>query len=141
MRSSPPRRHSRPRPRRRDHVAMPHNDFVDDSLGPVVGRKLALLDGALDENVFALFKRHSDFGKIAVERQIVPIRALLPLAVAVLKPIGLAQSHVRHGHPGWEEPNFWFLGDVPCYFHTIHLHTKLSSFRETVFLYEAPIHG
>ena len=80
-------------------MAVPHDDLVDDALGPVLRSELALLDGAFDKDVLALLEGERDFGEVSVERQAVPVGALLPLLAAVLKAIRLAQSHIGDGYP------------------------------------------
>ena len=47
---------------RSNQVTVPHDDLVDDALGSILWSELALLDGALDENVLALFECQRDLG-------------------------------------------------------------------------------
>ncbi len=42
-------------------MAVPHDDFVDHTLGPILWSKLALFNGALDKDVLALVKRERNF--------------------------------------------------------------------------------
>src|ERR1035438_10479302 len=56
-------------PQRGDQVTAPDHDFMYGSLHSVAIRgELALLDGALDEDVVALLEGRRDAGKIAVKR-------------------------------------------------------------------------
>src|SRR5260370_14479198 len=47
--------------RRSDQAAVPHDDFLDHTLGPLLWAKLALFNGALDKDVLALVKRDRNF--------------------------------------------------------------------------------
>ncbi len=76
-------------------MAVPYDDLINGSLNSVAFRcKLALLDGSVDEDVVALFEGLCDSRKIAVERQIVPIRLLLRFAVPVLVSVAFTQANV-----------------------------------------------
>src|SRR3954449_12218951 len=80
--------------RGRDHMAMPHDNFVDCPGAAVFRRELALFDRAFDVQVLALVEGDSDVGKIAVKRKAVPVRMFVPLLGAVLIPVALAQAGV-----------------------------------------------
>ena len=71
-------------------MAMPHDDFVYYPLGSILRGKLALLDGAFDENVVALVKRQHDVRKVPVERKTIPISPFLPLTITILEAIRLS---------------------------------------------------
>ena len=85
-------------PRCGDHVAVPNDDFMDDSLRSVaLRRELALLDSAFDEDVVALIEGHGNAGKIAVEGEAVPVGVLLRFAIGVLISVAFAETHVGDG--------------------------------------------
>ena len=84
--------------RRSDQLAGPDNDLMNDSLHSVaLWRELALLDGSFDEYVVALLEIRRDAGKLAIERQVVPIGVLLRFAIGVLVPVALAETGIRDG--------------------------------------------
>src|SRR5260370_36249965 len=62
-----------------NEVAVSHDDLVHPSLGAVLRRELALLDGAFDEDVLPLIEAERHFGQVPVERQARPGGSLLPL--------------------------------------------------------------
>src|SRR5580698_9513627 len=83
--------------RRGNQVAIPHDDFMDDSLHAVTFRReLALLNRPFDEDVVAFFQSHRDARKVAIERQTVPIRVLLRFAVAVLVSVAFPKTDIRN---------------------------------------------
>ena len=87
--------------RRGDHVAIPHDDFMDDSLHAVsFRRELALLNRPFDEDVVAFLQSRRDARKVAIERQVVPIRVLLRFAVAVLVSVAFPKTDIRDGCSG-----------------------------------------
>src|ERR1022692_1795365 len=58
--------------RRRDQVAVPNNDFMDDALHAVgLRRELALLDRPLDEEVVAFLESRRGAREVAIEGQVV----------------------------------------------------------------------
>ena len=73
---------------------------MDDSLHAVtLRRELALLDRPFDENVVAFLEGGRDARKVAIERQVVPIRVLLRFAVAVLVSVASPRRTFATGVP------------------------------------------
>jgi hypothetical protein len=104
-------------------VAAPHHDFVNGPLRPIACRReLALLDGALDENVVSLLEGHRDAREVAVERQAVPVSVLLLLASSVLVSVALAETDVGDGCSRSKASDGGFGRQVPNNFETISLH-------------------
>src|SRR5579864_907981 len=86
---------------RGNQVAVSDDDFMDDSLHAVtLRRELALLDCPFDENVVAFLEGRRDARKVAIERQVVPIRVLLRLAIAVLVTVAFPKTDIRDGCSG-----------------------------------------
>jgi hypothetical protein len=86
---------------RGDQVAVPHNDFMDDSLYAVALRyELALLDGPVNEDVVAFLEGRRNARKVAIERQVVPIGVLLRFTVAVLVSVAFPKTDIRDGCSG-----------------------------------------
>ena len=80
---------------RGDQVAVPNDDFMDGPLCSIAFRReLALLDGALDEDIVAFLESHGNARQIAIERQAVPIGLLLRFAVRVLIAVGFPEADV-----------------------------------------------
>jgi hypothetical protein len=78
-------------------MAMPDDDFIDRSGAAILRGKLALFNGPLDVKVVDLLEPEGHGRQIPVERQVVPICALLPLFVAVLEAVALAQTDIGYG--------------------------------------------
>src|SRR5262249_54432878 len=93
----------------------------------VLRHEFTLLDGAFHEYVVALLERDGYFRHVSVERQAVPVGALMPLLAIVLKAIGLAQPRIGDWHSRGKIPHFRTLGDKPCYLDTVHLHNNGSA--------------
>src|SRR5580704_17611647 len=82
-------------------VAVSDDNFMDNPLHTVAfWSELALLDGALDENVVALVEGHGDARRIGVQREVVPVGVLLRFAIRVLISVTLAQADIGDGSPG-----------------------------------------
>jgi hypothetical protein len=103
-------------------MAMPHDDFMDGPRTAVFRRKLALFNRAIDVEVLTLLESERDVGKIAIEGQVVPIGVLLPLLVAVLITVALAEPDIGYRRSGWQMPDCGLLGKITGYCDSIHLH-------------------
>ncbi len=80
-------------------MAAPDDDFIDRSRAAILRRKLALFNGTLDVKVLPLLEPKGHGRQVPVERQVVPICALLPLFVAVLEAVALAQTDIGYRSP------------------------------------------
>ena len=80
-------------------MAVPDDDFVYRPRAAILRGKLTLFNGALDVQVLALLEPEGDGRQVPVERQVVPICALLPLFVAVLEAVALAQTDIGYRSP------------------------------------------
>jgi hypothetical protein len=109
-----------------NEVAVPDDNFMDNPLHSVAfWRELSLLDSALDENVVALVEGHGDAGKIAVEREVVPVGVLLRFAVRALVSIALAQADVGDGSSGRKKSSGRLGSQIADDFETVSLHLLL----------------
>jgi hypothetical protein len=89
-----------------NEVAAPNDNFVNGPLHSVAfWSELALLDGALHEDVVAFGERHGDARKIAVEGQVVPVGVLLRFSIRVLVPVALAESDIGDRRSGRKIPD------------------------------------
>ena len=80
-------------------MAVTNDNFIDRSRAAILRGKLALFNGTLDVKVLPLLEPEGDGRQIPVERQVVPIGALLPLFVAVLEAVALAQTDIGYRSP------------------------------------------
>ena len=105
------------------------DDFIDSPRATIFRRELALFDRALDIDVLALLESDRHIRQITVEREAMPIRMLLPLLVAILITVGLPETDICYRGSRRQITDLRFLGKMPCYFDSIHLHDVIRTIR------------
>ena len=80
-------------------MAVTDDDLINRPQAAILRGKLALFNGALDIKVFPLLEPEGHGRQVPIERQVVPVRALLPLFIAVLKAVALAETDIGDRSP------------------------------------------